>query len=367
MKRTALILAIIFGIGILHSCEEDKDHVLNMDDAVAPAITKPDSGGSYTLKEEEAEQTLFSFEWSAAEYHTEGLPETRYLLQAGLADNGWQNPETIIDIAETRETSYEITVGAMNRLVVNRLGVEPFETDEVSFRVFSFLTRASEHTWMYSAPIELSITTYESVTEPAILNVPGSYQGWDPANDQTVVYSPEQDDIYEGYLFFEEPETEYKFAQGSWDVNWGDDDADGTLQLDGANIIAEEAGVYKINVDLNELTHEQFKTEWALIGNAAEGWDTDVPMEVDLEYFEDTWKVRYTITLSLQPGYFKFRANGAWDPPAGLNMGIDEDADEEGVLMYFGFGNDIPIETAGMYTVILDLTGPVYRYEVHQE
>lgn len=366
MKRTAIIFAIIFGIGILNSCEEDKDHVLDMSEAVAPQFTNPEHGSAYILEEENEAELLFTFQWSDAEYKAEGLPDVRYLMQAVKTSNGWENPDSIIDIVETRETNHEMTVRGLNRIAFNRLNIPAFETDEISFRLMAFLTRANTQTWLFSEPLDITVTTYESVGEASILNVPGSYQGWDPGNNQTVVYSPEDDDLYEGYLFFEEDDTEYKFAKGSWDVNWGDDDADGNLQPDGANIIAELAGVYRINADLNEFTHTQFRTEWALIGSAAEGWDTDVPMEVDLEYWEENWKVRYVITLDLEPGHFKFRANGAWDPPAGLNMGIDEDA-EEGVLMYGGFGNDIPIDEAGTYTVILDLTGPVYRYELHKE
>ena len=366
MKRLGIILAIAFGVSILPSCEEDKDHVLNMDDAVAPQFTAPDGGSSYVLEEEFEHEPLLSFEWSPANYNAQDLPDARYLLQAVKSKYGWEETDSIRDVTETSATSHEMTVSQMNRLVSTRLNVPAFETGEVSFRLMSFLTRASDATWLYADPIELTFTTYEAITEPDILNVPGSYQGWDPGNMQTVLYSPDQDGLYEGYIYFPDEDTEYKYAKGDWDTNWGDDEADGNLQPDGANIIAELSGVYRLNADLNEFTHIQYRTEWALIGDAAEGWDVDVPMDIDLEYYEETWKTRYVITLDLEEGHFKFRANGAWDPPAGLNMGIDEDADEEGVLMYGGFGNDIPIESAGNYTIILDLTGPVYRYEVHQ-
>ncbi len=366
MKKLAIILALIFGISLMHSCEKEEETVLNLGDAVAPVLTYPEDGSSYTLTEEEEDEVLFTFEWTAADYKKEGLPEVRYLIQADKSVRNWQVSDSIRDIAETRETSHEISVGRMNT-ILSRVGLEPFEEEEVSFRVIAFLTRASDHAWLHSETVGSNITTFEAITEPDTLNVPGSYQGWDPENNRTVVYSPDRDDLFEGYFYFEEDDTEYKFARGSWDENWGDDGADGTLDPDGENIVAPEAGVYRINADLNEMSHEFYRTEWALIGDAAEGWDTDVPMELDLQYWEDEWKVRYTITLELQEGHFKFRANQAWDPPAGLNMGIDEDAEEEGVLMYGGFGNDIPVEQAGEYTVILDLTGPVYRYELIKE
>src|SRR5690606_6092054 len=101
------------------------------------------------------------------------------------------------------------------------------------------------------------------------LQVPGSHQGWDPANPNTVIYSAGVNDQYEGYIYFADPNTEYKFTQGaSWDVNWGDDGADGTLDPGGANIMAATAGMYRLNVNLASLTHTQTRTDWGLIGSA---------------------------------------------------------------------------------------------------
>ncbi|MBI5915464.1 MAG: RagB/SusD family nutrient uptake outer membrane protein, partial [Bacteroidetes bacterium] len=87
-----------------------------------------------------------------------------------------------------------------------------------------------------------------------LLNVPGGYQGWDPANNATALSSPNSDDNYEGYFWFEAG-TEFKFALGGWDTNWGDDGANGTLEPGGANLVIAEAGFYKINVDLTALTY----------------------------------------------------------------------------------------------------------------
>lgn len=364
MKRIAIILAVIIGAGIMQSCEKDtQEPVLKMDEAVAPQITTPSVGGTFVLTEENEEDMLFTFQWNAADYKVSELPEVRYVLQIDITANEWTNPETIRDVVETRSTEHPITVTQMNTLM-SRMGVEPFETGAVSFRVLAFLTRASEHTWMYSNPVGVDITTFEAITEPAVLFVPGSWQGWDVGNPNTVLYAPEHDGLYEGYLYFSEPDTEFKFAtELGWDENWGDDDGDGTLDPGGKNIEAADPGVYRVNVDLENLTYTTVMTSWAMIGNAADGWDTDVVLEVDEDYFKDTWKTRYKITRQMNVGYFKFRANGNWD----LNMGLDEDSEVEGALMYFGYGNDIPITAAGLYTIIFDLSGPVYTYEVIKE
>ena len=357
MKQAVIILATIFGLVILHSCEEDKDVVLNMDHASAPAITSPAAGASFTLSEEQEDEVVFNLEWEAADYTTEGMPQPRYLLQADLAENNFEDATTIIDITETRTNSFGITGGRLNTLALTRMGISPFETGEISFRIFAFLTRASEHTWMYSQPVTISVTPFEQVIDADILNVPGSYQGWNPGNDNTVVYSLAMDDIYEGYMYFPDDDTEFKYALGDWSTNWGDTGADGNLEPDGANIEASLPGVYKLNVDLNELTHEFLRTEWSMIGDAGPDlgdWDTDIPMEVDTEFYDDTWNTRLTAIVQLGEGEFKFRANADWD----LNLGVDNDE----VLTYGGA--NIVVEQAGTYMVILDLSGPLYRYEL---
>ena len=356
MKKTAILLVFILGISFLHSCEKDEEGpVLDMSKAIAPSIDTPDHGSSYILSEDRENEVLFVFEWDPARYPLNTLSDPRYLLQIDKTSNEWEVPDEITDVAETTKPYHVITVNQMNQMLT-RMGVEPFDTTEVSFRVISRLSTASEDTWLYSDPVDVSITTYEAIPEFEILFVPGAHQGWDVENDQTVLYAPGGEDQYEGYLYFPEPDNEFKFAtELGWDENWGDDDGDGTLDPGGANIVASEAGVHKLNVDLDDMTYEFVKTEWGVIGEAADGWEDDVMMELDMDYYNDTWKVRYTVTTSLSAGEFKFRANNDW----GINLGADAGEEE---LSYDG--PNIEVEEAGTYTIILDLSGPIYTYEL---
>ncbi len=184
-----------------------------------------------------------------------------------------------------------------------------------------------------------------------LLNVPGGYQGWDPALNTTVLSSPNSDDKYEGYFWFD-ADTEFKFALGGWDNNWGDTGADGTLEPGGDNIKATEAGFYKINVDLAALTYTFIKTVWGIIGSAtANGWDSDQNMTYDAA--ENAW----TITADLVAGEVKFRANDDW----GLNYG-DDGANailEEG-------GANISIPANGTYLLKLYLDSPDHTYYIEK-
>jgi len=184
-----------------------------------------------------------------------------------------------------------------------------------------------------------------------LLYVPGSYQGWDPSNVGTVLASVLNDGNFEGYLYFPDANTEFKFCTGpNWDNNYGDDGADGTLEQNGANIVAADAGYYKINVDLNNMTYTKMNTYWGVIGSAtAGGWDSDQDMTYDAE--NEVWKA----TLDLTEGEIKFRANDGWD----LNYGDDGN---NGILEQNGA--NIAIPEAGSYVITMKLGAPDYTYTV---
>ncbi len=78
--------------------------------------------------------------------------------------------------------------------------------------------------------------------------------GWDASTEMT--YDPENrvwtitEDLEAGEMKFR--------ANDAWDINYGSDEADGTLQFGGENIPIEEAGNYTITLDLDgtEFTYE---------------------------------------------------------------------------------------------------------------
>lgn len=184
-----------------------------------------------------------------------------------------------------------------------------------------------------------------------MLYVPGGYQGWDPSNTTTVLKSVASNNKFEGYLNFPDANTEFKFCVNpDWSVNYGDNGNDGTLDPDGANIQAADAGYYKINVDLDAMTYTKVKTTWGVIGSAtAGGWDSDQPMTYDATTGE------WVIFVDLTVGEMKFRANGEWAINYGDNGG-------DGILE--ADGANIGIPAAGNYKVTMKLGAPDYTYKV---
>lgn len=178
--------------------------------------------------------------------------------------------------------------------------------------------------------------------------VPGSYQGWDPANESTTITST-NDTTYEGYFWFSSGDK-FKFTPApNWDTAYGDDGT-GALSTSGADIEVADEGYYHVVANLIDLTYTLEKTDWGIIGSATPtGWDSDS----DMKY--DTTDNSVGILIDLVAGEIKFRANDAWD----LNYG-DTGAD---AIMEAG-GDNIAIPANGTYIIKMFLDKPDYTYSI---
>ncbi len=204
-----------------------------------------------------------------------------------------------------------------------------------------------------------SVKKLKSVANYPVIYVPGGYQSasgysdgdWAPDVAPNLA-SVNSDNNYEGYIWFSADGSQYKFTEGpSWDVNWGDNGGDGTLEPGGDNLSAD-MGYYKINVNLNDLTYTSVKTDWGVIGDATPGgWGEDTDMEFDPETKE------WSLVVELNAGDIKFRANDDW----GINFGDDG---TDGILGY-GAAN-IKIAEPGKYLIKLILGVPDYTYSIEK-
>jgi hypothetical protein len=346
MKKILFIL-IVFST-LLSSCifkDEPADPIIGVFDP--PAME--DVSGTYVFEEEMADDVFKTFSWSEADY---GFPAAVvYTVQIDFAGNEFSDA---VDLLNTSETTGSITVGELNQKLLS-MGAKTNVPSDFEMRVIASVNENVQT--LASATQTVSIHPYKVVIIYPSLYLPGNYQAasgyeadWSPDKAQQV-YSIKQNEKYEGYVNMEGDAIEFKFTDGpNWDVNWGDDGADGTLDQDGSNIVIPEAGYYRIKADINALTYSFLKTDWGLIGSATpNGWDSDHNMTYDKG--TKTW----SITLDLTAGEIKFRANDGWD----LNYG---DTDYDGTMEEGG--DNIPIDEAGNYTVVLSLETPGYAYSI---
>jgi hypothetical protein len=342
------ILSLSLGVALLLSActEKDKEPILAAGNA--PQITSPANGASFTLAESTASELVSIFSWTAADFGFQA--GVNYTLELDKAGNNFADPITVGSINALELGN--VTQDKLNNILIAGKDLPGDEFSNVEFRVVARVGTAEDLPVLTSPTVTLQIRPYTVVINYPFLHVPGSYQGWNPADSTTVVYAPRSDEKYEGYLYYNDGGAKYKFTKGpTWATNWGDNDNDGSLEPSGADIpLPSGAGVYRINVDLNALTHTAVKTDWGLIGSATPGgWDNDQDMTYDQA------SRKWLITLDLVPGDIKFRANDAWD----INLG-DNDANRK---MEYG-GANIAITEAGNYTIELNLSVPVYTYKV---
>jgi len=346
MKKIIIIL-LAFGI-TFSSCiykNEEGDPVIG----VYKAPVMDDVSGNYVLTEEKADEIFKTFNWTSADY---GFPSaTNYAVQIDFKGKNFATP---IDLVVTTANTASITVGALNQKLL-AMGAKTNVPNDIEIRVLAKVSDFVD-TLPSNVPV-MKILPYKVVIIYPSLYLPGNYQAasgytadWSPKDAQQI-YSVKSNNKYEGYVNMEGNGIMFKFTdEPNWDINWGDDGFNGTLDKGGKDIPIAAAGYYRIKADIPALTYSVLKTDWGLIGDATPGgWDTDTNMTYDKA--SKTLKV----TLALKVGKVKFRANDSWD----LNYG-DNDFDgslEEG-------GKDIPIDVAGNYTVTLNLEVAGYAYEL---
>jgi hypothetical protein len=310
-----------------------------------PAFTSPAGGTAYVLTSANASEKFADFSWTAADYGYDAA--VTYTVEMDLAGSNFAAP--VIVGSTTGLSLSGITNEKINTFLFVTKALPGGDPAEVEFRVAANVS--SDVPTVYSPVIKATVTPFTIVVIYPKLQVPGSYQGWDPTNDLTVIYSAKSDERYEGYINFGSDNSEFKFTKGkAWDVNWGDTGADGSLNPGGDNIKAPVAGVYKLNVDLNTLTFSSTRTDWGLIGSATpDGWNSDQNMTYDA--VANKW----SITLNLVAGDIKFRANDDW----AINLG-DDGANKS---LEYG-GANIAVAADGNYTIELSLDQAIYTYKV---
>ncbi len=199
-----------------------------------------------------------------------------------------------------------------------------------------------------SYKIELDLNNMTYTIESFSLGIVGSAANdWGATPDLMLEYDPFSD-VFRGLVTLVDGEMKFRL-NNDWGTNWGDSGADGTLELNGDNIVAT-AGTYFVTFNMNDLTYdlETVTNVWGLIGGAYNDWGATPDAQFKRDWskpFNDIWVLE---NVNLIDGEYKFRANNDW----GTNYG---DSNGDGVLELNG-GNLNTV--AGTYTFVLDFSDP---------
>ncbi|NVJ87082.1 MAG: SusE domain-containing protein [Algoriphagus sp.] len=299
-------------------------------------LSSPSSGSSLVLNADNPEEVI-PFTVTAADFGMTGT--VTYEVEMDLAGSGFANA---VSLGSSNSNIIEVTSETINDELLSKGAMLDTPTD-VDFRVKASINQPLSP--IFGETVTLSITPYNANVEFPVMYVPGDYQGWNPENEMTVLKSVNFDNVYEGYVHILPGGTgEFKVNEtNSWDINYGDNGADGTLDQEGDNIKVTEFGTILMKVDLAAKTYTLGEPlYWGIIGDATEGgWDSETKMSFNRD--ENV----LTITTDLKAGEMKFRANQDW----GFNYG-----GSNGELT--ADGPNIAVSEAGNYTVTLDFRTP---------
>jgi hypothetical protein len=373
MKNIAILLLVIFGIGLVSSCEkEPKEPVLNMNQTNAASISSPANGSTIVFTEANQDSTL-EFTWAPAQYNLSDLETTKYLLQMAKSGTNFETPS---ELTSTTETSYSTTYGAINaKLLVE--GETPGTPVNYDFRVVSFINNTTEFTNAYSAASVVEMVPFEKVLSIAPIYLLGSATtiGWDNAAALEMTYLDEGKFAIVETLSGGAEFIKFISDLGAWAPQWGTDDT-GTSEMgplvyrpseDIDDPVAipcpEEAGDYYILADTANLTYEVSKTSATLflVGDASDaGWDN----ANGIPFTKESPGI-FTLTTNLKAeGGLKFlEVSGAWAPQWGTD---DTGTAESGPLVYRpDEGTPDPPNiaapsSAGSYLITLNLITKTY-------
>jgi hypothetical protein len=342
-NKIMILLALTFIVG---ACEDEDLTVLNPNATTTVSLSSTD----LVLDKNDVGMNVLTVNWTEPDYGFNAADSYNILFD--LAGGDFTKPQVV---SGGSDFSKSFTTEQLNKILLN-LGAETGTATDVDVKVNAVLSSrvklASNVTSMMVTPYAdvLDLSTAWGVVGNATPN------GWGTLPD-TPFYKTDEAGVYVAYITMIQAQDNGADVQGywkirkdnAWDVNYGSDNADGTLQAGGSDIPVDP-GTYKIVFDENELTYTITKYAWGIVGSATPNeWNgPDMPLTYDP--YSDTWRA----VVTLVDGAIKIRQNNDWAVSYG-DKNLDGILDQED-------GNDI-IVTAGNYEVIVDFNDLSYSLE----
>jgi hypothetical protein len=330
---------------LLMSCEKDDVVVINEDFSTTVGLDTE----AVILEEGKAGEKALKVTWTTPEFGFNAAAEYNILFDVG---ENFESPQTVSAGDEMEGDIFVkiFTHEQLNKIAIN-LGAAPGVETPMFVKVDIVLSKQYEPKGSQSS--SFMATAYADVldlTSPWGIVGDATPIGWPDGNTpDALFYKTDEAGVFVTYINLKVGEWKIR-KDNSWDLNYGSDNNDGTLQENGGNIPVTEAGSYKVTFDENNLTYAVENYSWGLVGDATEfGWDKpDVPLVYDP--CSDTWRAA---RVELKDGKLKIRQNEAWD----VNYGSDAG---DGNLQQNGA--DIEV-AAGVYEVIVDFNNLTYSIE----
>jgi hypothetical protein len=329
---------------MLWSCTKD-DTLVKVGTGTAAALNT--SVSSVVLTKPNIANTAITFTFSPASFGYDAAVTNT--LQIARTGTSFASPKEFT--LDPGVTTKSFTVLDFNALLLS-MNLTPGTASQIDVRLKSSISTAVNP--VYSNVKSVSVTPFALIE---YLYMPGAYQGWNPTSADSLT-SETGNGIYKGTIQFNASTSEFKLLKkkswGAPEYGRGSAEAGGTpsalISVGGQNLVGPTTNApyardnFEVVADLNANTIAYTLNSWGIIGSAtAFGWGDDTVMK-----YNNTTK-KWTITASLSAGEFKFRKNHNW----GTNLGGSGGTLNDG-------GNNIPIASAGTYTITLDPVAKTY-------
>ena len=331
------LLSIMLVTMALYNCsKDDTDIVLN---GTATTELTASVTDIVLLKENEA-NTALSLTWTEPDYGYSAIPT--YKVYFDIAGNNFENA---VKKEAGSNLEYTLTNKELNT-ILQTLKIASNTETFIDIKVESII--GTSKIAATSNISSISVTGYANTLDlSSVWGLVGSAteNGWD--GPDMPFYTTSETDIFNAYVTLTDGQIKIR-QNNSWDLNYGDTGADGTLDEGGTNIDVT-AGTYKVTFNAATLTYKIEAYTWGIVGDATpNGWDgPDTALTYDPT--SDQWRAIVTLT----DGEMKFRKNNDWSFNYG-DTGADGTLDDGG-------GNIVI--SAGNYLVSLNLNDLVYTLE----
>ena len=360
MKILKYFTLLAAAAGLMSACTSDLEKVqtLPAEDVVAPVLHELESN-EVAITAETLVNTL-TVSWDAAYFGDKIVPSYSVLISKDDVE-----VPVIVGVTKLEATlTYEqINLAAASSVEDGGLGLILDVASDVKLRIGA--TIGNSYDTYYSEAQDIKITPTSAEKKYPMIYMPGSYQGWAPADAATkfqVLYDFSGSGVFEGVADFgaaNDASREWKFTKdANWDFDWGIPSGE-TPEAEAAEVtLINNDGGDRSNINIytvNRYYHFSMDTGSGLlkknysfdqVGVVGEitGWadGQDKVMEFNAA------KRRFWVDIENLSGQFKFRLDGKWDKNWGAN--------DFGVEVSNGDGN-LEAE-AGNYRVYLYLSNP---------
>lgn len=372
MKKIFLSLLIGAFVSLTSCSDETYDPVatngtLNL---TAPA------GGTFALTAGGASNNVTTIKWSSGEIGLGFNAAITYTLQAVKSNQNFTSTSGSFPLgtfsSNQRSLEKSLTQRQLNNLILAANGnigtAESFKIRVIG-KPSTQQTNANNGVILISNAVVITVTPYDTFDEFNRIYVPGSYQSasgygnsWSPDHANVAkLFSPSNDGNYEGFVWMNEANPEFKFTPGqAWSGDKGDANSSGNsgnLTSGGNNIKpVDGAGTYFFQVNWNNNTYVMSKRRVAIIGAATpNGWGTPTYMTFDTNPSSPYYQM-YKIDIQLANDEFLIRMKDDWSVKFGSLSGNTDNVTNNGTQYKVKLqGGNMKMPTAGNYRVVLDI------------